>query len=848
MSGFKEKYFLSSLKGKVIAAFLIGAVAIAISLGITRFGFDKMLTTVNELSAPNDKLQIVNNLFYKITQLDQLQKVHALQNPDQPYAEFKKESQYLINTINTLRQLSTDNPLQVERLDSMETILLTRDTLFQNYIKLRADFVNNEDLSKRINAVSEFIANSELKIDSSIITTNTKITTTSRVPADTIKEVESRKKRQSFFNRLFGSKKVEEIPAALNNVEEELRVTIDTLFIAKQDSAIWKVEKMMRMIENEQHRRTNNLLSRELQLINTESKLHNQLLNIIHTIEAEEINQVTTNNLAATEVVNESITWINIIIIAFFLVTGILVFLIFVDISRSSKYRKQLIAAKEEAEHLGQVKQRFLANMSHEIRTPLQAIIGYAEQVRQEDHPQREALEAIYQSSEHLLHIVNEVLDYSRIVSGKYTFEYHPFDLKQLVKEVTETMRSSAEKKSLKLILLDQLNPPAHFIGDPFRLRQILFNLIGNAIKFTSKGQVTISVNGKESETKATIFFKIKDTGIGIAPEDLKKIFHVFEQADSSVLKTFGGTGLGLSIVKTLVETQGGRISVSSKPDEGSEFLVELMFKKAIPKNLPIAPKVIRPKSEFKGKVLVVDDDAFILKLSTTILNKHGIENTATMNPFTILQQEWDPSFNLVLMDIRMPDINGIELCQALRKRVDKIVKIYAVTAQALPEEREAILNQGFDGILMKPFREQELMAIIENQEIIQTSEVGEIKPAKTKPDLSIINKMVMGNEVQLKRILNQFIIETKSDRELLKEILIKNATEEAREVVHRLAGRTGQLGSKKLSSDLRRMEIALAGGQSMELLKDELFVLQKEIEDLIIDVENMNEEISVPS
>nr|MDQ3395711.1 hypothetical protein [Bacteroidota bacterium] len=354
MSNKKEVFFLHSIRGKVIAAFVIGAMAIAVSLYITRFGFGKILNTVNDLSAPNEKLQIVNNLFYKITQLDQLQKVHALQNPDLPYEDTKDESQFLINIIDTLMLHSANNAMQIMRLDSMKNLLYTRDTLFQEYLKLRADFANNEDFSKRINDVSEFIAKSELKIDSSIINTNTRITSKLSLPSDSIREVETKRKRQNLFGRLFGSRNAtEELPTALQQVEEELKVTIDTMFIARQDSAIWKIEKMMRVIEKEQHRRTTNLLNRELGLINSESELHNQLLNIIHVIEAEEIAQVNYNNSIATQVVNDSMNWINLIMIAFFIVTSILVFLIFIDISRSSKYRSELIAAKEEAEHLG---------------------------------------------------------------------------------------------------------------------------------------------------------------------------------------------------------------------------------------------------------------------------------------------------------------------------------------------------------------------------------------------------------------------------------------------------------------------------------------------------------------
>jgi signal transduction histidine kinase/DNA-binding response OmpR family regulator/CHASE3 domain sensor protein len=831
----EEKSFLQSVGGKVVAAFLIGAIAVALAWVVLRVGFKEILVTVDRLSAPNEKLRIVNDLFHNITRLDQLQKTYAIRNPDKPAGIFKQESRHLLQTIDTLRQLSHD-PAQVQRLDSMEAILHNRNQLFDSYFKLKADFLQNEALARRIRAVARVLANRRPEVDSSIIRTNRKITTTTifNEPRTAAKK----KPRQSFFSRLFGARKAAGLPPALKKVEEELKVQVDTLSVAKQDNAIWKVQKIMRRIEGEQHRRTNHLLARELALVNAESRLHHQLLGILHAIEAEEINLVKNNNALATTVVNASIRRINVIILVTALVAALLIFLIFIDISRSNKYRRQLIAAKEEAEYLGQVKQRFLANMSHEIRTPLQSIIGFAEQVRHQKKPDPEFLEAIYQSSDHLLQIVNEVLDYSRIVSDTFTFEQKPFVMQQLVAEVVETMKPLAARKHLALVLKSQL--PAHTMltGDPFRLRQILFNLLGNAIKFTERGQVRLEITAAEADGKTHFCIAVQDTGIGIPAAELDRIFKVFEQVDGAGRGTSAGTGLGLSIVKTLVESQGGSIEVSSEPGRGSSFTVRLAFAKAVAAG-PADHAVVLPDRSlpFKGGILVVDDDAFIVQLCRAIFRKHHIRNTCTTDPRQVLEEEWDEGLQLVLLDIRMPGMNGLELCRALRSRVPASCRIIALTAQALPEERAAILAQGFDGLLMKPFREQELLALIGSGVPSGALKTAPVVNAQ-KTDFSALIRMTGGEEAVLRAVLHQFMAETQQDLEQLQRCLQEPVwaalPEAVVAVLHRLAGRTGQIGAKNLSARLRAVEVALLDPQqTLDAWLGEIAVLQQEVKAL---------------
>src|SRR5690606_24504477 len=246
------------------------------------------------------------------------------------------------------------------------------------------------------------------------------------------------------------------------------------------------------------------------------------------------------------------------IILAFFLITTIMLYLILGDIRRNNAYRLALEAAKEEAEYHAAAKQRFLANMSHELRTPLQSIIGYSEQLKQEHPVEDTKIDAIYQSSEHLLQIVNEILDYSRITSGKIVLNEKPFSVEDLANSVVAVMKTQAHAKGLTLDFNTRILGSGDVLGDAFRIKQILFNLLGNAIKFTDQGKVTLNVSTVVYANKTELNIVIKDTGKGIPAEDLERIFNDFEQSENANSGVYFGSGLGLSIVKAICESMNG--------------------------------------------------------------------------------------------------------------------------------------------------------------------------------------------------------------------------------------------------------------------------------------------------
>lgn len=824
MQYFKGKLHPNSVKRKVLAGFLLVFVAILLALGITRFGFREMMSTVDQLSVPNEKLKSLNRIFQEITRLDQLQRADAIKNPRKPYDAFLIQSKSMVDKIDSLRLMRWDSAQQ-SRLLSMKNILNKRNRLFISYLKLKSDLINNTRMSYRLDTLSTIIESEKIKVDTNVVTTQKKVVTTYK--KDSVIE---QKDERSRIAKLFSRKK--KAPDTTQfQVQEEMSVTIDTLSVARQNKALEEVGKIMVDLDKEQRAENKKLMDQELALINSNSLFVTQLLGILHEVENEELAKMHQNNSRAVTVVTQNISRISILLLVFFLGAALLVYLIWVDIARSNYYKEQLEKAKDEAEELSKIKQRFLANMSHEIRTPLQSIIGFSEQLKNYHGPHLEAVGAINSSSEHLLHIVNEVLDYSRISSGNFTLVKEPFTLFSLLKEVESAMRIQAERKRLTLLLDLEKASDFSLLGDPFRLRQILYNLIGNAIKFTTKGYVKITLKTQEHEKDVNCTFEIMDTGIGIRDDELKKIFNQFEQASSFITRNFGGTGLGLTIVKSLVEAQGGTLDVASKPAQGSTFKVDLRFEKLSEKTITaqVIPKSIAPS--FSGKVIVVDDDSMILRLCSLILKKNKIDFITYNDPGKLIHQDPDPDVTHILMDIRMPNINGIELCHALRKKYRDQTLFVALTAHVFPQEKQHLLGEGFNTILSKPFREEELLAVLGLK--MQEPEISRITDS-VGIDFSMLRKITMGDESLFQSILLQFQEETEHDLKRLETGLKTPEANGLRDIVHKLAGRVGQMGALRLSDDLRDIENEIVEGTPIQELLDDIAEAKADVYRLI--------------
>ena len=372
--------------------------------------------------------------------------------------------------------------------------------------------------------------------------------------------------------------------------------------------------------------------------------------------------------------------------------------------------------ARKIAEDAVKAKQQFLSNMSHEIRTPMNAIIGFTKVVlkTQLTEKQTEYLTAIKVSGDALIVLINDILDLAKVDAGKMTFEATPFKMALSISAMLHLFETKIREKNLTLVKEYDPRIPEVLVGDPVRLHQIILNLVSNAVKFTSSGQITVAVLLEEEiEDTVMIKFSVADTGIGIAEDKMANIFENFQQATSGTSRLYGGTGLGLAIVKQLVEAQGGNIEVKSKPAEGSVFSFRLEFKKTTSEaELTTGPA--EPDMSIKDiKILVVEDIALNQLLMRTVLNDFGFECEIAANGKLAVELLKVKTFDIILMDLQMPEMNGFEATEFIRNKMGLTLPIIALTADVTTVDLQKCKSVGMNDYIAKPIDERLLYSKI---------------------------------------------------------------------------------------------------------------------------------------
>jgi signal transduction histidine kinase/DNA-binding response OmpR family regulator/CHASE3 domain sensor protein len=831
----------SGLKAQVIIGFSLTIIAVGIAGYIAFKSTRQLVSSLVTLTQPNPKLERLEIALSAATYAENSIRLYSISHKNQDFNDYKARIRVVDINIKILQTLMNDDPAQSKSLRRVKSYVNQKMKNIQAFIEFKrvrdslvASTINWDQLSQ----AAKDSAKMKLLTRTTDITTFDTISQKEKVAAVAAK--------RNIFKRLLGINKPKKAePVAPPKVVAKTRTIIDSTYVPLKDTTYVSRLKSM-YVKSLQYRQyiDEELNRRETQLIRLNSNMIKQLLFIIDALKkAEQVHQ-EAGAISASDIGNRSIMIIAMVAGAALLTVILFTLYIFQGIRKNIRLNQELVTAKQRAEKLASVKEEFLANMSHEIRTPLNAIIGYSDRLSQTplDKKQNEFIIAVQKSSDLLLATVNDILDFSKIEAGKLRIDAIPFEPAAVVREVVDTLQLQAEKKKLALKFETSEIDDLFVTGDPIRLKQILINLTNNGIKFTDKGFVKIICSREDVGADIVLRFSVADTGMGIDKDKQELIFDAFSQADASSTRRFSGTGLGLAICKKLVELQNGTLRVESQPEEGSVFTVEIPYLPANEERVTYVKQVAgKPNVEqIKNKhILLVDDDEYNIQLTRMMLDEWGIRYDAVRNGLDAMELVLRNNYDLVLTDIHMPEVSGIQLTRYIRSIEDKhksAIPIIAFTANVMKDDLENYRKAGINDFLLKPFTSAQVLdkiltvlgveyELIVNQDEIRDSEKPEINHTtinhiEMAPEIIALRRFTGDDLDALSQVVKSFIKNGELNLKDLNACLAKSADREMGELAHKMLTPFSQLGDNPVVPILVKLE---------RLINEDLMIEEKQ-------------------
>lgn len=616
----------------------------------------------------------------------------------------------------------------------------------------------------------------------------------------------------------------------------------NTLSKKDSDSILMMSKALLNEVKKETAKKKQSLNFEENKLLQNELSISDQLRKVLSIIEREIIRNTTKSYFERENSLKENNQIVTIAAVLGLFSTLFFLILILNDFSRTQSYKKQLEAANTKTKKLLKSREQLISTVSHDLKTPLSTIVGYTELLGNSDLTKKQLHFAknIKGSSEYISKLVQDLLDFTQIEAGKITIENLPFSLHDIINEVAKSIQSVYDQKPINLIIEIDENLRNKIIGDPFRLRQILTNIIGNAYKFTSKGFIKINARNIENNF---ISIKIEDSGIGIKKDKQQLIFEEFTQADETIEKKFGGTGLGLTISKKIIEILGGKLSINSVLGKGSEFEIQLPLRFESSSFLQKDSIIKEPNKRLTA--IIIDDDINLLNLTSEVLRQNNYTVFSFNNPSDALEAIKEIQFDFIISDIQMPEIDGFQFLKKLKDSSYKNFNaqpIIAVTGRT-DLEYETYKKAGFTEVVRKPYSPKVLLEIIDlifsgielPSNPILTMEKSDLKKTYS---LTSLKAFCPNDEDALKEILLSFMTTTKENLLQFETAISKNYILKTKEISHKMTPMFKQIEAHEIYEILENLESKEHSSNEIEtnfkVLKDKIatlfLLLEKEL------------------
>lgn len=767
---------------KILGIMLVIMVLVSITGVYAYKRFSQIVTGISKEARIDMRLITAKSIMNDVTEAENSVKSYSLVKDTVYLNQFYQAAERTDLKLSKFRKFSEQETQDLYEVDSLENMVANKFRILNELLVIQDKF--------RVQKV----------LDKVLININKKTNVANDTNSTT-------KAKPNFITKLFGKKdkatpEIKEQPITVEEIEKEI-------------STIKKEEKSIEA----------SLKQQEMALLEQDKEVSLLIKNLINSIEAKEMLSIAVQTEKAEEAMQETNTQIAIFCVLTGLLLVIMAYIIINYVQNNARYRRILKRAKNKAEELARTKEKFLANMSHEIRTPMNAIAGFTEQIDKGPltTEQKEQLSMVRKSIDHLLYLINDVLDFTKLQAGKVQLETVGFKPNDFVKDVITFLQPLAKEKNIHINSDLKTDDDLVLLGDPFRLRQIILNLISNSIKFTENGTISVTLTPiMKSNFFTNIRLEITDSGIGMTKNQLNKVFKEFEQAEVSTSRNFGGTGLGLSIVSMLVKLHEGKIDISSTPNKGTTVSIEITYPVGTPEDIDLYEKIEKECENKLSlpeglKVLIVDDEEFNRKLLTTILKQHKVLYTESINGKEAIKELKRNDYDLILMDARMPEMNGIEATKKIRKLPNEQknnVPIIALTAAVTEDNKKEYQQAGMNGCLAKPFKEKELLEEINKivslkkdaPHAAQKTNSTEAKTTSTI-DLSSLKELSNGDANFVNDMVQTFLQTTENG---LKEMTLYEQENDyfmVGEMAHKIASPCKHLGAEKLYNLLKRME-----------------------------------------